>query len=51
MLLNASVRSFEKTNGVISAIIFQLSDDQTTNDGDLFFAIYNMEQYLQWMAT
>ena len=51
MLLNASVRSFEKTSGVISAIIFQLSDDQSTNDGDLFFAIYNMEQYLQWMAT
>ena len=51
MLLNASVRSFEKSGGYISAIIFQLSDDDSTNDGDMYFAIYNMEQYLQWMAT
>ena len=51
MLLNASVRSFEKSGGYISAIIFQLSDDDSTNDGDMYFAIYNMEQYLQWMAN
>ena len=50
MILNGSVRGFETSNGNISAVIFQLSDDQTTNDGDLFFSIYNMKDLLVYHA-
>ena len=49
-LLNAGVKNFETSDGYVSAIVFYCSDDNSPNDGDFYFAIYNMEQYLQYHA-
>ena len=51
-LQNVGVKEFEKTNdGYVSGIVIYCSDDNSPNDGDFYYAIYNMEQYLQYHAS
>ena len=50
-ITNASVNSFEFSGGYISAIRFLVRDEDGSVDGDLYFSIYNMEQFIQYMTS
>ena len=50
-LLNVGVKEFETSGGYVTGIVIYCSDDNSPNDGDFYYAIYNMEQYLQFHAS
>lgn len=50
-LQNVGVKEFETSGDYVTGIVMYCSDDNSPNDGDFYYAIYNMEQYLQYHAS